>query len=59
MKELKQVIEKQSSQIKQFEKEVELLNDPSTPEEKVDMIEKDVEAEDKEVFPRNIYIHKK
>ncbi len=46
------MIEKQSSQIKQFEKEVELLNDPSTPEEKVDLIEKDVEAEDREVSDR-------
>ncbi len=49
LKELKAVIEKQSSQIKQYEEEVQLLNDPATPEEKVDLIEKVVEAEDKEV----------
>ena len=49
MKELKAVIEKQSSQIKQYEEEVQLLNDPATPEEKVDLIEKVVEMEDKEV----------
>ena len=43
------MIEKQSSQIKQYEEEVQLLNDPATPEEKVDSIEKIIENEDHEV----------
>jgi hypothetical protein len=53
------VIEKQSSQMKQFEEDVRLLNDPSTPEHKIDAIEKSVETEDKEVrrkFPFLLYI---
>ena len=43
------MIEKQSSQIKEYEQEVQLLNDPATPEQKVDLIEKVIEKEDEEV----------
>jgi hypothetical protein len=49
------VIEKQSSQIKQYEQEVQLLNDPATSEEKVDLIEKVIEKEDQEVTVYHLF----
>ena len=49
MKELKSIIEKQASQIKRYEEEVQLLKDPSTSEEKVAEIEAAADEEDRQV----------
>ena len=49
LKELKSIIEKQASQIKRYEEEVQLLKDPSTSEEKVAEIEAAADEEDRQV----------
>jgi hypothetical protein len=49
LKELKAIIERQSTQIKRYEEEVQLLNDPTTPEDKVAEIEAAADEEDRQV----------
>jgi hypothetical protein len=46
---LKAIIERQSTQIKRYEEEVQLLNDPTTPEDKVAEIEAAADEEDRQV----------